>query len=79
MERYRKLIESIRLFGAAVIAILMTIGWLSIVSGFIIALILGLIDQIFIKPKLKSKEKNGLIKAYFLGFFISPFFCFCIN
>ncbi|WP_180230129.1 hypothetical protein [Bacillus sp. AFS073361] len=54
MEKHRKLIESIRLYGSITLGILMAIQWLNIIVGIAIIVVLAIIDQIFIKPKLKS-------------------------
>ncbi|MFB5196058.1 hypothetical protein ACE198_14190 [Neobacillus sp. KR4-4] len=53
MEKHRKLIESIRLYGSITLGILMAIQWLNIIVGIVIVIVLAIIDQIFIKPKLK--------------------------
>ena len=53
MEKHRKLIESIRLYGSITLGILMAIQWLNIIVGIVIVIVLVIIDQIFIKPKLK--------------------------
>ncbi|WP_186328924.1 hypothetical protein [Bacillus sp. X1(2014)] len=53
MEKHRKLIESIRLYGSVGLGILMAIQWLNIIVGISIVIVLAIIDQLFIKPKLK--------------------------
>jgi len=55
MEKHRKLIESLRLYGSVGLGILMAIQWLNIIVGISIVIVLAVIDQIFIKPKLKPK------------------------
>lgn len=61
LEKHRKLIESIRLYVMIILAILVFLNLLNnIILGFSIALVIGLIDQIFIKPKLKPKKKEWI-------------------
>jgi hypothetical protein len=57
MLRYKKLIEAIRLYGGLAIGVYMAFTG-NIVVGFSLALILGLIDQLFVKPYLKPKDKK---------------------
>jgi hypothetical protein len=56
MERHRKLIESIRLYGSFTLGILIAFQWVNLIAGISIVLALGLIDLIFIKPKLKANR-----------------------
>ncbi|MFF2754435.1 hypothetical protein ACFVR1_11905 [Psychrobacillus sp. NPDC058041] len=57
MEKYRKLIENIRWYGALALGFAIAISG-NLIVCLSIAIILGLIDQIFIKPKLKPKRKG---------------------
>lgn len=56
LEKYRRLIESVRWYGALIIGLLMAFQLLNLIAGLSIALALGLADQIFVKPKLKPKK-----------------------
>ena len=56
MEKYRKLIESIRLYSMIALGFAMAISG-NLIVCLSIALILGFVDQIFIKPKLMPKKK----------------------
>lgn len=58
MEKQRKLIESIRLYGSVGLGILMAIQWLNIIVGISILIVMAFIDQIFIKPKLKPDNSR---------------------
>ncbi|MEH7083037.1 hypothetical protein V7139_09925 [Neobacillus drentensis] len=58
MEKQRKLIESIRLYGSVGLGILMAIQWLNISVGISILIVMAFIDQIFIKPKLKPDNSR---------------------
>lgn len=62
MQKYKKVIESIRLYGSITLGILITIHWINSIVGLIIALVLGLIDHIVVVPKLKpiKEEKSDL-------------------
>ncbi|MED4782965.1 hypothetical protein [Brevibacillus choshinensis] len=55
MLKYKKLIETLRMIGFITLG-LFTAFTGNIVVGFSLALILGLIDQIFVKPRLKPKD-----------------------
>jgi hypothetical protein len=57
MLKYKKLIEAIRLVGFIAIGLYMAFTG-NIVVGLSLGLILGLIDQIFVKPYLKPKDKK---------------------
>jgi hypothetical protein len=54
LERHRKLIETIRLIGMFALGFFASSHFL---LAFILALVLGSLDQIFIKPKLKPRDK----------------------
>ncbi|WHY64754.1 hypothetical protein [Neobacillus sp. SuZ13] len=58
MEKHRKLIESIRLYGSVGLGILMAIQWLNIIVGLSIVIVLAFINQLFIKPKLKPNKSR---------------------
>lgn len=62
MQKYKKVIESIRLYGSITLGILIAIHWINSIVGLIIALVLGLIDHIVVVPKLKptKEEKSDL-------------------
>jgi hypothetical protein len=58
MQKYKKLVESIRLFGMIAIATLMIIGWLNLISGLMLAVLCGLIDQVVVTRYLKPKDEK---------------------
>lgn len=55
MLKYKKLIEALRLILSTSIGISMAFHWINIIFGLFLALILGLIDQIFVKRYIKKK------------------------
>lgn len=55
LEMYRKLIENIRLYGSIALGIITAFTG-NLIMGLSIALIIGVIDLLFIKPKLKPKN-----------------------
>jgi preprotein translocase subunit SecE len=56
MLKYKKLIEALRLILFTTIGISMAFHWINIIFGLFLALILGLIDQIFVKPYIKRDQ-----------------------
>jgi hypothetical protein len=55
MLKYKKFIEALRWYGVITIGLFMGFTG-NIVVGLAVAIILGLIDQIFVKPRLKPKD-----------------------
>ncbi|WP_100486404.1 hypothetical protein [Sporolactobacillus pectinivorans] len=56
LEKHRKLIESIRFFA------MFALGFLTnshLLLALILALVLGATDQIFIRPKLRPRDKRN--------------------
>lgn len=68
-EKYRKLIENMRLF-SILIPVLAAFLDVSLNIVLIIALVLGLIDQIFIKPKFTAQRQNEEVRGYLKMFLI---------
>jgi hypothetical protein len=54
MQKYNKLVQSLRLIGFITIGTLMAIHWLNLISGIVFAVVCGLIDQLFVKYFLKK-------------------------
>jgi hypothetical protein len=56
LEKYRKLIENLRLYGSIGLGVITVISG-NLLMGLSIALIIGVLDQIFVKTKLKPGEE----------------------
>lgn len=56
LEKYRKLIENVRLYGSIGLGVITVISG-NLMMGLSIALIIGVLDQVFVKTKLNPGEE----------------------